>query len=382
MQASEHSVATNARELRAVSWQAGETLRYFGFLSVALVVALAGFVAFSLYEWSALGETQLAMRKPPSYAPYYLGRFAVAALFSALMAAGLYALRASGSAIDMRRLPSGKRRTAWGMLAFCATCAVVFVADARLFNRMSLEDKPLEWISALLPLAASVAFFLAFVQVKRSPHRDVRRLLALAITACFAFALFVIGMEEISWMQRIFHIATPAMFAENQQQEMNLHNMHSIVIGQAYKIAMFVGLVLLPFIKDTAPRNRFVDSLRDFLPSRFVFAISAPWIAFNYNEWNFLASQLFVTVTLAILAFYMAAAWRRDDVREGVLFAAIALFVAVVQPTFLVFGENFVRMWDASEYVELFIAIGLSFYTAETLTRLTRRYGEQGDGDD
>ena len=35
-------------------------------------------------------------------------------------------------------------------------------------------------------------------------------------------------------------------------------------------------------------------------------------------------------------------------------------------------------MWDASEYVELFIALGLAFYTAETITRLAERYGVAG----
>lgn len=204
---------------------------------------------------------------------------------------------------------------------------------------------------------------------------------ALAFAASLSLALFIIGMEEISWMQRVLDIPTPAMFAQNQQQEMNLHNMHSIVIGQAYKIVMFFAMLVLPFRADTAPRNRLFDLLADFMPSRFVFAVSAPWVAFNYNEWNFLGSQLFVTIALAMLGCYLRAAWERLDARELALFGACAVFILLAQPMFLLLGERFVRMWDASEYVELFIALGLSFYAAETIKKLVARYRDGRDSE-
>jgi len=272
---------------------------------------------------------------------------------------------------------SENSRTMFEQLATAArsdkgSAAVFF--SARMDKAESAALKPLEWVSALLPLTASAAFCIAFIQAKRAAPRGLRRQLALTFCALFAVGLFVIGMEEISWMQRVFDIPTPALFAENQQQEMNLHNMHSIVIGQTYKIAMFAGLVLLPFLIDAAPRNRLFELIDDFLPSRFVFALSAPWVAFNYNEWNFLASQLFVTLTLAILACYLKAAWDRRDSREAALFGMIAAFIVIAQPLLLILGDRFVRMWDASEYVEFFIALGLSFYCAETMTRLAARY--------
>jgi hypothetical protein len=361
---------------RPMAAQTRAALPYFAALGVILALLLAALVGFSLYEFGRLGETQLGIRKAPFYGAYYVGRFLLAALLSGLLAAALYRLRGADSIIDSKRMPSAKRRTAWAMLVFIAICTALFVADARLFNRFSLEDHALEWVSALLPLAASAGFCIAFLRLRRVEECDIRCVVAMALCVLFAFALFIIGMEEISWMQRIFRIATPALFAENQQQEMNLHNMHSIVIGQAYKIVMFVALVLLPFLKDTAPRNRLFDVLSDFLPSRFIFAISAPWVAFNYNEWNFFASQLFVVLTLALLVCYALAAWQRGDRREVMLFNVIAVFILVAQPLYLLLGGRFVRMWDASEYVELFIAFGLTFYTAETMTRLAARYGK------
>jgi hypothetical protein len=375
MPASDRSFDTLATPTRQRAHHS-EAVRYFGFLFAALALMLALFFGFSLYEWGVLGETQLGMRKAPAYAPYYIGRFATEILLSLLLAAGLYMLRASGSGIDKKRMPSSKRRIAWFLLMLAAVSAGLFAVDARLYNRLSLEDHALEWVSALLPLAASAAFAVAFIRVARAPQRDVRRRVALVLCASFAVTLFVVGMEEISWLQRVFEITTPAMFAENQQHEMNLHNMHSIVFGQSYKIAMFAGLVLLPFVAETAPHNKLFDVFQDFLPSRFIFAISAPWTAFNYNEWNFMASQLFVTLALTILGCYMKAAWERFDTRELALFGASALLILIVQPLFLALGARFVRMWDASEYVELFIAIGLTFYTAETIMRLAARYGD------
>lgn len=349
--------------------------RYFVCLGVTLGLTLALFVAFSLYEYKSLGETQLGMRKAPFFSSYYAGRFLVAALLSALIVGGMYLLRPSDAAIERMDLTAPQRAAAWAMLALAAASAALFASDAGLFNRLSLEDRPLEWLSALLHLAASAGFIVAFGWIWRWRRRDARRRVALGLSALLALALLVLGMEEISWMQRVFGIATPALFAENQQQEMNLHNMHSIVIGQTHKAVMFACLVLLPFVVDTAPRNRLFDLLADFLPSRAVFAVSAPWAAFNYNEWNFMASQMFVTLTLALLASYLKAALEWRAMAEAALFSASAALVLLAQPMFLALGGRFVRMWDASEYVELFIALGLALYAAETLTRLAARYG-------
>jgi len=47
-------------------------------------------------------------------------------------------------------------------------------------------------------------------------------------TALLLFMVFV-GMEEISWGQRIFGISTPDYFLEaNHQRELNLHNLHFV----------------------------------------------------------------------------------------------------------------------------------------------------------
>jgi hypothetical protein len=351
-----------------------ELLRFFAFLFGVLSAIGAALVALSLYERIVLGEHSLGIGKLPVYTPYYLGRLLLAFGLALLLVAGLYRLRDGEASIDRSALSAPQRAAAYAMLTMTASGIVLFVTDPVLFYEFALEDRPLEWASALLPLASSGLFAFVFWRILGSDRRDGRRHANLAFTGLFAVGLFVTGMEEISWMQRVFDIQTPAAFAANQQQEMNLHNMHSIAFGTAHKAAMYAGLIVLPFLVETAPKNPLFDAFEDFLPSRFVLAVSAPIAAYNFNAWNFLLTPVLVFLTALIVACYGLAAWRRGDRRETTLFAALVTFIVVGQAAFLAFGANSVRPWDYSEYAELFMAIGLAVFSWQTFGRLTTRY--------
>jgi hypothetical protein len=352
-----------------------EAFRFFAFLA-AIVLLMGGvFVGLSLYERSVLGEYRLGIGSAPYYTPYYVGRLVAALGLAAIFVVGVTRLSDPEAPFHVARLPAAKRKAAWIPLVLAAACTGLFVISPQLFYVIALEDEPLEWASALLPLASSLAFAYAFCRILLSDHRDGRRTLSLVFAALFAVTLFVIGMEEISWMQRVLNIETPAAFAANQQQEMNLHNMHSILFGNAHKLAMIFGLIVLPFLVETAPRNALFDALRDFLPGRFVLLVSAPFIAFNYNGWNMFLTPLTVALAVAIYMAYARAAYDRGDRAERRLFRALALFVVAAQGVFLAFGSHFVRMWDSSEYGELFMAIGLALFSWEVASRLLARYG-------
>jgi hypothetical protein len=352
-------------------------LRFFAFLIAVVVALVAAVVAASLYDRLVLGEHSLAIGKAPLYTPYYLARMGLALLFALLMIGGLHALRDPATTLARPALGAGKRLAAYLVLGAATACTLLFVANPHLYYEWALEDGALEWSSALLPLTASLVMAYAFWRVLRSERRDGQRSLMLAFSGIFAAGLFVIGMEEISWMQRVFEIATPAAFAGNQQQEMNLHNMHSILFGMSHKIAMYAGLIVLPFIAEVAPRNALVQWIEDFLPSRFVLALSAPFAAFNYNGWNFFLTPVTVFLTVTVLAYYIQAARRRGDRGETALFAALLAFVVLGQAAYLAYGHTSVRMWDNSEYGELFMALGLAWFTWETAMRLVSRYGKQ-----
>ncbi len=350
------------------------TVRFAVFLVVTQLLALSSFVAFSLYERAVLGDRRLGVGTEPLFTGYYNGRFVFAFLLALLMIVGLYRLRDSDAYINGNRLSDGNGLMVWGGLIAASVCVALFVVDPVLFYEISLEDRALEWASALLPLAGSLLFLVALTRIRKTERREGRGI-SLGLCALFALGFFVMGMEEISWMQRVFRIETPALFASNQQHEMNLHNMHSIVIGSVHKLGVYVFLILLPFVVDTAPRIRALDIVYDFIPSRFVLAASAPIAAFHYNEWNFFPTPLTVLMTLTILGCYMTAAAQRRDRREFALFGAVAAFILVAQPLFLMLGAGFVRSWDASEYMELFMAIGLLLFAWEAVIRLGARYG-------
>jgi len=355
--------------------QRAEAVRYFAFLGGMLLLFGAVFGGLSLYERNVLGEYRLGIGNAPYYTPYYLGRLLVAFLLSLVFVAGVYRLSEPEAPFHVARLPAGKRKAAWMMLAAATVCLLLFGVSPQLFYEIALEDRPLEWASALLPLVSSLAFAYAFYRILTAEQRDTRRSVSLVLAALFALTLFVIGMEEISWMQRIFNIETPAAFAGNQQQEMNLHNMHSILFGNAHKLAMIFGLIVLPFLVDTAPKNALFDSIRDFLPGRFVLIVSAPFMAFNYNGWNMFLTPLTVALAVLILLYYARAAHERGDRAERRLFRALASFVVIAQTLFLAAGHTFVRPWDTSEYGELFMAIGLALFTWQSTSRLMARYG-------
>ncbi len=77
-------------------------------------------------------------------------------------------------------------------------------------------------------------FMLAWALVKYSDFRKPGHFI-------FAFIAFLMAMEEISWGQRIFQIASPTFFQTvNTQSELNLHN---IVEGKQY--FPYVGNLLL-----------------------------------------------------------------------------------------------------------------------------------------
>jgi hypothetical protein len=352
-----------------------EAFRFFAFVAGILVIMGAVFVGLSLYERSVLGEYRLGIGSAPYYTPYYLGRLLIALLLALIFVASVCRVSDPEAPFHIARLPAAKRKWAWVTLTAAIICLLIFGASPQLFYEIALEDKPLEWASALLPLASSLAFSYAFFRILVSEHRDSRRTVSLAFSALFAVTLFVIGMEEISWMQRVFDIETPAAFAGNQQQEMNLHNMHSILFGNAHKLAMIFGLIVLPFLVDTAPKNGLFDTIRDFLPGRFVLVVSAPFMAFNYNGWNMFLTPLAVALAVMIFVYYARAARHRRDHAEARLFRALALFTVIAQTLFLGFGSTFVRMWDTSEYGELFMAIGLALFSWEVTSRLVVRYG-------
>ena len=95
------------------------------------------------------------------------------------------------------------------------------------------------WLRQLMIffLLASLFFLLAFIKRRENTNSYTR----IFIFDLFLFC-FIIGMEEISWGQRILGIETPESFKEiNYQQETTVHNL----ISPTYHPLLYLTFSLL-----------------------------------------------------------------------------------------------------------------------------------------
>lgn len=123
---------------------------------------------------------------------------------------------------------------------------VVYLGFPELFIAVAEEDRLLEWCTFFGYLAAGIIF----VRTCLVRHRG--NLLRGWFLLFLALGCFFIAGEEISWGQRLFRFATPAIITEhNFQNEFNLHNMGDFGRDwprRIYMLGMFCYLVLLPVL--------------------------------------------------------------------------------------------------------------------------------------
>ena len=337
------------------------------------VVSILVMVAMLIYEHTMLGVNYNAERSPRLH-PYDVFRSLVAFLLSTGLVRALWKDGMLYGGPVVPRLPLKAILFSAGVTVFAVWCAWLFSRDAQLFNALSLEDGPFEWLSALFLFVASAFFaLLAIGQLAGRRSGGGRQSWILGGTGLFfALIFFVIGMEEISWMQRVFDVETPqALVSLNDQKEFNFHNISTGASELIYYNGAFFLLVFVPFI-GLFMRGRFEGVGAALIPSVFVLAASAPMAAFNSGRWGVLPTQISVMMTVIILLVLVNLALRYNLWKEFLLFAGVAISIVAIQKLFLVESERLLRLWDPSEYKELFIAAGLALYAGETWWRLRR----------
>lgn len=144
------------------------------------------------------------------------------------------------------------------------------------------EDSTAEWLTAgFYLLAVPFALFLAwrFFRAGQGVHA--------LLVAVLAGAMFFVGMEEISWGQRVLGIETPRALAEiNLQEEANLHNLAApellqwgfLIIGLYGTVASrIMPSVLRPVFGERADSLAGLVSPPDFVKPYFlqIFLIQA-----------------------------------------------------------------------------------------------------------
>lgn len=185
------------------------------------------------------------------------------------------------------------------ILLFAAIAAIILLAyftiylPEETFLSLSQEDGIFEYLTALLFLGASIAFFTLFANrryFQREEDKSYystygRRYVFLILGLMFFFGFG----EEISWGQRILGFSTPeTLEAKNVQEEFNIHNLEvfnikskegvrkeglaALFTMKQMFLATFLGyLLLVPLF------SRYVKPI-DNLLKRFYIPIPPLWL--------------------------------------------------------------------------------------------------------
>lgn len=166
--------------------------------------------------------------------------------------------------------------------------AVLHGVNPELFYSASQEDRLLEWLTFW-------AFVLAGAGFLRNARRDYRVRGGLPwFAAGLGLFCLLVGIEEISWGQRLFAYQPPEYFlAENFQQELNLHNiidtklrmfaMQLILAGYGVVMSLLAAPVA---VRDPLKRWRVVASPPALVPAFAVLAAVHAWYPLDFTgEW-------------------------------------------------------------------------------------------------
>ena len=254
----------------------------------------------------------------------------------------------------------------WPLLVLALIFPSLHWHDPELFSMIGREDGPIENGSALLVLAASMVTFTAawFLWKRRTGMMQ-----QVFLAASMALIFFVIGMEEISWGQRIIGFDSPSPFLESDQPETNLHNIATDMFELWYYSLATVFLIVLPFVHDRTTLLDRIPFVGPLVPSLTVAFMSAPVAAYNYDNWNRPSIQILFYLTLFILVYYLLLRFRQGKrFASQVYFLLMPLAIVAIQAKFLQ-GGDFLRYWDVTEYKEFFIPLGFFIYSIDLVLK-------------
>ena len=188
--------------------------------------------------------------------------------------------------------------------------------------------------------------------------------------------LFVFGMEEVSWVQRLVNLPTTGIFAtHNQQGETNLHNFNTRWVMSSYYIITIFCLGILPLFKATfekvlrwfklGPLSKFIPALHLGLPF-----LSTTGLVLYYEQIP-MNIAVFWLVVLALWGYQVSKVVRVGDRQQ--IIKTIALVILAVATGWSVFYYPYqatgIRRHISSEYLELISAVGFLLYTVDHLLR-------------
>lgn len=240
---------------------------------------------------------------------------------------------------------------------FPHTSALVRMSDNDIFTR------PGALLRMLFEFTAAGIFISLLPRFMRQ-----KQWAAASLVMALSLVLFVMGMEEISWGQRIFQWQTSTYFSEhNVQGETNLHNLNTQLFQGVLFFGGFILLAVLPFFQlRLAKFFQQVASLKflvNFLPEQWMLVAFGAGLMFTdpfdapYGfHWGSICFQLIATLAL----LWASAIHSRDNDKQckPVLWALLCAVIV------LVLSLSYHELWRLNqglptEYIKLFINFGI-----------------------
>jgi hypothetical protein len=289
-----------------------------------IAVAIIGLVAITLAEYWQFGWHP-AREEQPSADFYHVARSAAVVFFGTLIAVALgRSTQRPAPFVPLRLIDSAGATAA--MTAALLMTGLLIVSPA-LFGMLAQEDHILEWSSALLLFLASGMFLADALKRARNP----------------------LGHGWQRWSGPILSLAFAGLFFTDLSE-----------------LAFYTGtgffLLILPLFRELQFGWKPVALLGDHVPGRAVAAISAPIAVFDYGHWNLLPIQLVTAFAIFSMMTFGALARRTGRNVECILFFGLAAAIFAGQSLVLAAGHQMSEIWEATEFKEFFIALGLAWF--------------------
>lgn len=341
----------------------GPTIMLFVLGCAGLLLA----ILFDLFHF----KVEVLHEGAPQFSRDYLLRnilvlASVVAIFRSISIGYRLLWRVGGGAGEVRL-----RGFEWGGTVASLLLSVFFagllVFSPGQFNAMSLEDGLVEWASAIMLFASGALFLLTLTRLKKGTAYYG---LSVMTVVLFAAGVIFIGLEEVSWFQRVIGVETPEAFADNRQEEMNFHNFATDKFENVYYFGAFLFFVALPFLRFLRLLPLANGYVRRFAPVPALLFVGAVGCAYNYDMWNIVFSQgsFFASLVLLLAVFHYS---RHPRVRGLCLVTSIV--VVATQACFLGYGAAIERGWEITEYREFFIPLVVLMYALSLYVRGARR---------
>lgn len=246
---------------------------------------------------------------------------------------------------------------------------IIFVTNPFFYNVLGSEDNVVENGSAYLYFISSLVFLVLFIKIRTvDKHIHTQKI----ICGLLVFVFFFLGMEEVSWMQRVLEIKTTGVFEQNKQKELNFHNFMTDPIENIYYFGAFIFLVFLPFLFTFFSFPKKFEYLQEFVPGKFILLVSCIIFAYNYDMWNIIFMQIAFFLSLFILCYYAIVDRQKNQSVRLLLLLTIFLMI-IFQGIFILRGHHQIRNYDVTEYKEFFIPLSFFLYSIGVFFNLNKK---------